>query len=157
MLMEKLKYSNYDIVFQEVPGETTLSINITECPHHCVGCHSQYLAESIGNFLEDDIDELLNKYSGLISCVCLMGGDQKIDSLNRILKKIKLVYGLKTCVYSGNDNMGVFHTSIQWLDYLKIGHYEERLGGLDSKFTNQKFYRIQDRNFEDITHIFLKR
>ena len=29
-----LKYANYDIVFQEVPDEVTLAINISNCPNH---------------------------------------------------------------------------------------------------------------------------
>ena len=154
--MEKLKYSDYTIVFQEVPNETTLAINITECPHHCVGCHSQHLSKSYGNYLEDDIDKIISKYCGLISCVCLMGGDQKISSLNRILKKIKNNYKLKTCVYSGSDDIKVFDKSKKWLDYLKIGHYEEKLGGLGSPSTNQKFYIVNNKKLEDITSVFQK-
>ena len=37
-----LKYANFDIVFQEVPDEVTLAINISNCPNQCVGCHSKY-------------------------------------------------------------------------------------------------------------------
>ena len=29
------------------------------------------------------------------------------------------------------------------LDYLKLGPYDERFGGLDSPTTNQRFYRIE--------------
>ena len=29
------------------------------------------------------------------------------------------------------------------LDYLKLGPYDERLGGLDSPTTNQRFYRVE--------------
>ena len=38
-----LKYVNTDIVFQEIPDEVTLAVNISNCPCRCPGCHSQYL------------------------------------------------------------------------------------------------------------------
>ena len=34
-----LKYVNTGIVFQEIPDEVTLAINISGCPCHCPGCH----------------------------------------------------------------------------------------------------------------------
>ena len=46
-----LKYANFDIVFQEVPEEVTLAINISNCPNQCPGCHSKnvdYLTRVIG-------------------------------------------------------------------------------------------------------------
>lgn len=43
-----LKYVDARVVFQEIPDEITLAINISNCPCHCKGCHSQYLAEDIG-------------------------------------------------------------------------------------------------------------
>ena len=43
-----LKYANFDIVFQEVPEEVTLAINISNCPNQCPGCHSKYLWENKG-------------------------------------------------------------------------------------------------------------
>lgn len=43
-----LKYVNGGVVFQEIPDEVTLSINISNCPCHCPSCHSQYLWKDIG-------------------------------------------------------------------------------------------------------------
>lgn len=42
------KYVDYDIVFQEVPGEVSLALNISNCPFKCEGCHSPHLRENIG-------------------------------------------------------------------------------------------------------------
>ena len=42
-----LKYVNCDIVFQEVPNEVALAINISGCPCHCPGCHSPYLWQDV--------------------------------------------------------------------------------------------------------------
>ena len=43
-----LKYYNAMVVFEEIPDEITLAINITNCPCHCVGCHSKFLWEDVG-------------------------------------------------------------------------------------------------------------
>ena len=48
-----LKYVDTKIVFREVPDEITLCINISNCPCHCKGCHSPYLAEDIGTVLDE--------------------------------------------------------------------------------------------------------
>ena len=49
-----VKYYNYDIVFAEIPDETTLALNITNCPNRCRGCHSPHLQKDIGRILDDD-------------------------------------------------------------------------------------------------------
>ena len=147
--MQKLKYAGYDIVFQEVPGEISLAINITNCPYHCSECHSSYLANDLGDFVDDDIDKLLDKHSSLITCVCFMGGDQAMDDLKFLLEKVK-AQGLKTCVYSGAEDVSIFKTILHLLDYLKIGPYIKTLGGLDSSTTNQKFFRVANGEICDL-------
>lgn len=44
--------------------------------------------------------------------------------------------------YSGFDTAEPFAAMLPLLDYLKLGPYDERLGGLDSPATNQRFYRV---------------
>ena len=46
-----LKYVDTLVSFQEVPDEISLCINISNCPCHCDGCHSPYLADDIGEYL----------------------------------------------------------------------------------------------------------
>lgn len=154
--MERLKYIDYGIVMQEVPDEISLAINITECPHNCVGCHSCYLSESTGRYLRGDIDKLIERYTGLITCVCFMGGDQHMSDLQEQLKHIKAEYNTKTCIYSGADSSEIFEGCLPFLDYLKIGHYDHRKGGLDSRDTNQKFYAVKGGKLKDITFRFWK-
>lgn len=154
--MNKLKYTNCEIVFQEVPNETTLAINISGCPHHCEGCHSQYLWRYEGNYISDDIEALQNKYKGMITCICFMGGDQNLEELTELLFKTKYIFNLKTCVYSGNNDIHVFDNALQYLDYIKIGRFDIKLGGLDKQMTNQKFYKINKYELEDITNVFWK-
>lgn len=138
----KLKYDGYSIVMQEVPNEVSLAINISGCPHKCEGCHSTYLWEYNGEYLTDDINTLLDKYSDLITCVCFMGGDQNQEDLLFCLKEVK-ARNLKTCLYTGEDDINAISDNIiKHLDYIKIGRYIEKFGGLDKKTTNQKMYDL---------------
>ena len=52
-----------------------------------------------------------------------------------------------------------------WFDYIKLGHYDEELGGLNKETTNQRLYKITHEvledgvkklEFKDITHLFWK-
>lgn len=162
MKNQLLRYANYSITFQEVPNEISLVLNITGCTHHCDGCHSDYLAQDFGNYVDDDLPALLDRYKGMITCVCFMGGDQAIDNLREWLKRIKEEYDLKTCVYSGTDDIDTFDNCLDYLDYLKIGPYKKEFGGLDNPNTNQKFYIVvkdedTEINLFDITLAFIKK
>lgn len=71
-----LKYVNTGIVFQEIPDEVTLAINISNCPCRCPGCHSYYLWEDIGLPLDTEaIDAFVEKFGTDITCISFMGGD----------------------------------------------------------------------------------
>jgi len=71
-----MKVASFDIVFQEIPGEVTLALNLSNCPCHCPGCHSPHLAEDIGEPLTEELlDGLIARYGAMITCVCFMGGD----------------------------------------------------------------------------------
>ena len=149
--MNKLKYLGYSIVFQEVPDEVTLAINISGCPHRCEGCHSKYLWEYEGNYISDDLDDLIEKYKGLITCVCFMGGDQNLREVIQCFKTIKS-YGLKTCLYSGLDELPP-HMPSGVFDYIKLGHYDNQLGGLDKLTTNQIFLQLSIDKKNGLTKI----
>ena len=154
--MNKLKYLGYSIVFQEVPDEVTLALNISGCPHKCEGCHSKYLWEYDGHYVSDDLEDLIKKYQGLITCVCFMGGDQNMSELSRLTHTVKK-YNLKTALYSGSDNDGISFTILyKTFDYIKLGHYDQTLGGLNKKTTNQRMYQRVDDAWEDITYKFWK-
>lgn len=155
---KKLKYLGYSIVFQEVPNEVTLAINISGCPHKCVGCHSKYLWKYEGNYISDDLDDLINKYKGLITCVCFMGGDQNSYELVGLLDKVHR-RGLKTALYSGVDSLQhIAFRVLCNLDYCKIGHFDAAYGGLNCPETNQKMYEWNhsEHKWKDITYKFWK-
>lgn len=153
-----LKYVNYGVVFQEIPGETTLSINISNCPFRCPGCHSDYLREDIGEELDIwSLSLLLDKYEDEITCVCFMGGDRDTKTIDMLAFMVKNMYPkLKVGWYSGAERIsfGVYRRNF---DYIKIGPYIEEFGGLKSKTTNQRLYKIDEYGqCVDITNKFWK-
>ena len=66
-----VRYYNFDIVFAEIPGETTLAINIANCPNRCPGCHSPHLQADAGHVLDaPELRALLERYGRSVTCVC---------------------------------------------------------------------------------------
>lgn len=58
-----LKYAGYDIVFQEIPDEVTLALNLSGCPNGCPGCHSPHLQRDEGEALTPGaLERLLERY-----------------------------------------------------------------------------------------------
>ena len=149
-----LKYTDTEVVLKEVPDEITLAINISNCPHHCPGCHSPELWEDVGNTLdEDSIKNLISKNRG-ISCVALMGGDNNVERINELAGYIKKEYSnLKVAWYSGYTEVPD-KIELSNFDFIKVGPYIKDLGGLDSSETNQIFYKISDKSLIDITNRF---
>lgn len=152
-----LRYHSYNIVFQEVPNEVTLAINLSNCPNGCKGCHSPYLQEDIGDELNEDIiGQLLDKYGNAITCICFMGGDADPAAVESLCGYIRQVSKIKTAWYSGKAKLPD-QISIVNLDYLKLGPFVENLGGLDSPTTNQRFYEHKDGRLIDNTPLFQKK
>ena len=148
-----IKYLNYTISWQEVPNEVSLSFNLTKCPGHCYNCHSPELQEDAGNeLIISKINEICLKYSKHITCVTFFGGDNDLISLVELIKSVNHI-GFKTCVYSGLIKNDILFNLFE-LDYLKLGPYVDKLGGLKSKNTNQIFYKKNNGTFENITSYF---
>lgn len=137
-----LKYLYTKEVFKEIPGEVTLGISLTGCQIRCKGCHSRELWEDKGTPLDwGTLNALINIHSG-ITCVCLFGGEHDIDALANLFYHAKRY--IKTAWYCGldmvpRDKLGI----IEYLDYLKLGHYDMELGGLESPTTNQRLYKLE--------------
>ncbi len=150
-----LKYYNYDIVFQEVPDEVTLAVNLTNCPNRCQGCHSPHLREDIGTLLDEaEIGKLIAQYDKCITCFCFMGGDAEKAEVERLARFIRYNYKLKTAWYSGRDDLPDDAMSF---DYVKLGPYIPEFGGLTSRQTNQRFYRNNNGTLIDITAEYWKK
>ena len=152
-----LKYLYCKEVFQEVPNEISLGISISGCTIRCRGCHSRELWEDKGTPLTvEEIEKLLQQHQG-ITCLLLMGGERDIDALIELFQYAH--QRIKTAWYCGLDMIPKDKRGIlQYLDFLKLGHYDSELGGLDSPTTNQRLYRLEhqgDGNYwkNDITYL----
>lgn len=135
-----LRYANYCTTFREVPDEISLCINISGCKIRCMGCHSRYLWDEMGQYLDFSALKALIRMHNGISCVCLMGGDHEFESILELGKVIKKC-GLKAAWYSGKDILD--DKALEVFDYIKVGRFIETLGGLDSSNTNQKMLKIE--------------
>lgn len=134
-----LKYLWTREVFQEVPSEMSLGIAVSGCLIRCKGCHSRELWEDKGTILGmTEFQWLLNEHNG-VTCVCIFGGEHDIDTLIELFQYAHK--RLKTAWYCGldiipKDKMGI----LEYLDYVKLGHFDFELGGLSSPTTNQRMY-----------------
>ena len=151
-----LKYVDTKVTFSEIPDEITLCINISNCPCKCPGCHSPYLAEDIGERLRyDNLISLIHKNKG-ITCVAFMGGDADPLSVNVYASIIKEQFpNLKVAWYSGRQELSK-EINLNNFNFIKLGPYIEDLGPLNSKTTNQRFYKIEEGKLIDITNLFWK-
>lgn len=157
-----MKFVNYDVVFQEIPNEITLAINISNCPNRCPDCHSKYLIEDIGTVLTKELlEEIIKKYSCGLTCVAFMGGDATPDEVGAMAQWVKEKFSLKIAWYSGKEKI-YDKLPLRFFDYVKIGPYRQEFGSLKEKTTNQRLYKIRqisnqkDVQLEDITDFFWK-
>ncbi len=146
-----MKYIERQITFQEVPNEASLSFLISGCPNRCKWCHSSF-SWDWSKWVELNRDELLNnldKNWEYITCVLFLWGEWEEDNLIELLDIVK-DWWLKTCLYSGLNDVPE-RLKVK-LDYLKLWPYIEKLWGLNSPDTNQRFIRVSD--WEDLTYLF---
>lgn len=164
-----IKYVTTEVVFREIPEETTLAINISNCPFHCKGCHSPELWEDIGKELTpSEFGDLLRQNEG-ITCVCFMGGSvkeivtllKKVSELEPIREKLQ---HLRVGWYTGDNNLCSQVSPMDYFlyfDYIKLGPYIKELGPINKETTNQRLYRIvgvdETVKLEDITYKFWKK
>ena len=156
-----MKYWNTMIVLDEVPDEITLAINISECPCHCDGCHSPYLAEDIGVFLDYEMLKFLIEHNSGVSCVCFMGGDAEPWQINKFAEWTRNNYpNLKVAWYSGRQELAK-EINLKNFNFIKLGPYIKDKGPLTEPTTNQIFYRVVQTEVPSIvlvdeTHKFWK-
>lgn len=153
--MENLRFNSEQIVWQEVPHETSLAFLMTGCPLGCKGCHStdSWKAESGQILTKNYLQQRIEKYRGLISCVLFMGGEWQPEKLLDLLQFTRQ-QGLETCLYTGLERNELPDYLIPELTYLKTGRLIAERGGLSSLTTNQRFTDL--RTGENLNHLFIK-
>ena len=137
-----MHYFKKEIVLQEVPGEISLCYFICGCPLHCKGCHSSFTwNEQTGYHLNiQDYQDTLERYKSYVSCILFMGGEWHENELIHLLHIAK-EKGLKTCLYTGLDDVSI--PLKNKLTYLKTGSWIPELGSLNSSRTNQRMILLK--------------
>lgn len=137
-----LRYVCHTVGTLEVPDEVSLIYTISGCPLRCPGCHSADLRDpDLGRPLDPGIlAATLDRYAGLASCVCFLGGEWRPGALIELLKLARSK-GLATCLYTGRESID--DAIAVHLDYLKLGPFVAALGGLDHPGTNQRFLDLR--------------
>ena len=147
-----LHYIDTDIVFQELPDEVTLAVNLSGCPCRCPGCHSTHLWAEGGEVLDGAAVEcMLARQKHEVTCLSLMGGDaqpQEVDNLAHWLRQRHP--RLHLAWWSGRSLLSPLVNPANF-DYIKLGPYLRHLGPLKSRTTNQRLYRVVDGALHDIT------
>ncbi len=153
-----LKYLNSDIVFQEVPDEVALAVNLTGCPCRCPGCHSPYLWADQGEPLTSKaLDSLIADCHSNITCVALMGGDAAPAEIDALMHHIRMKHErLHTAWYSGRSLLSTA-IHLENFDYVKLGPYLAHLGPLNNRLTNQRLYKVSNGQLTDITSRFWRK
>ena len=163
--MVKYKEDTVSVVFNEIPDYVSLAIEITNCPGHCVGCHSPWLREDIGEPLTPlKLFELIEQNKG-INCVVFMGEGKDPIALKLLASAIMLQYpNLKIALYSGREEVEKEYDN--FFDFIKVGPYIPEKKALNYETTNQRLYEIE-RSFgpdgeimttrKDITYKFWKK
>ena len=147
-----LKYTETEVTFAEIPDEITLCINISNCPCHCEGCHSPHLWQDIGEEL--DVKVLYEIIKPGVTCVVFMGGDSSPKDINHLALLVKHMFThIKVAWYSGREKLPEDIDTSRF-DYIKLGPYIKELGPINVKTTNQRLYKVVDKELIDITNKF---
>ena len=111
-----VRYHNFDIVFAEIPCETTLAINI---PH---------LQADMGRVLDEaELCGILARYGRSVTCVCFMGGDAAPHEIAALADVVRQKFPvLHTGWYSGRARLPE-GLRPQSFDYIKLGGWVEEL------------------------------
>ena len=130
----------------------TLAVDISNCQGSCVGCHSPFLRDDIGEELtEAKIDALIDDNFG-VNCFLFLGEGRDYDRLLELAAHVR-GRNMAVALYSGREKVeDEFYDAF---DYIKVGPYIPSKGPLNKPTTNQRLYKIgPDRTIEDITSRF---
>lgn len=167
MIANKLPLVDVQVSMNEIPDKIAITLSLGNCRNHCKGCHSQWLSERIHRDLWIPMECVLTRCKQLIrmgaDAIVLMGGTNNglsVDELLSVIEQLSTL-GVPVGLYSGLPNKAGFHKALKEksdLTYLKVGEYNAKLGGLDEKTTNQRFYKnVGKGEWLDMTHLFWNR
>lgn len=137
------------VVLEEIPGKVTLALEISNCQGNCIGCHSPFLKDDIGEELTPAVVDRLIADNFGINCFLLLGEGRDRSALLEIAAHVRRNHPkIEIGLYSGR--VSVEAEIYDAFDYVKVGPYIESFGPLNSVTTNQRLYH----HGEDITSRF---
>lgn len=170
-----IKYYDVATVFAEFPDETTLAINISNCPGHCghmedgkfvLDCSEPWLLEDVGTELTtEELDRLIGENPD-VTCIGFMGGDNDLATVYALTVWLHNHHPeLKVGIYSGREFLDLRLAEV--MDYYKIGrfimpqpkeHPEEwwktNCGVIGFPFSNQLMFKRVGDELVNVTHRF---
>lgn len=152
-----LKYIDTYVGSQEIPNEESLVIVIDDYIHQCRGRKAKMYKDKEKKLLTQEelsiyIDSLIDE----VSCVLFMGGDCAPEEINDLAAFVRKKYpDMKIGWYSADETITIF-TEYHNFDYIKLGPYNQKRGGLNSSKTNQRMYLVDGAILRDITNRFWK-
>ena len=88
--------------------------------------------------------------------MAFMGGDSDPGRINTLASFLRVHrYPVKIAWYSGRQELSK-EIDLQNFDFIKLGSYKEEFGPLNSRTTNQRFYKVSDGELINITSKFWK-
>ncbi len=145
------------VVIEEIPDMVTLAVEISNCKGNCIGCHSPFLKNDIGEELtEEAIDRLFEENFG-VNCFLFLGEGRDLARIIELAGYVKRSKGVAVALYSGRTE--VEDEVFRAFDYVKVGPYIAEAGPLNVPTTNQRLYKISHNPFsaEDITSRFWRK
>lgn len=144
------------VVLEEIPRKVTLAVEISNCQGNCIGCHSPFLREDIGEELTAQvIDDLVAANFG-VNCFLFLGEGKDPGALLDLARHLKKSHSLEVALYSGRNEVPPSFWEV--FDYIKLGPYIESEGPLNNPSTNQRLYHVlPDGSREDITSLFWRK
>ncbi len=148
------------VVLEEIPDMVSLAVEISNCQGNCIGCHSPFLKENIGEELtHQEISNMIEDNYG-VNCFLFLGEGNDMEALKEAARYVKERHHIQVALYSGRK--AVEDELFSLFDYIKVGPYIASYGPLNSVTTNQRLYKIRvtgegERLVEDITSRFWKK
>ena len=127
------------VVLEEIPDKVTLAVDISNCQGTCIGCHSPFLREDIGDELTPAIIDSLIADNFGVNCFLFLGEGNDHAALMRRAAHLKSAHpGVDLALYSGREE--VEEDIWDAFDYVKVGPYIPKYGPLNRRSTNQRLY-----------------
>ncbi len=92
------------VVLEEIPDRVSLAVDISNCRGNCVGCHSPFLKQDIGEELTPGVIDSLVADNFGVNCFLFLGEGQDPGTLLDLARYAR-GKGLEVALYSGREEV----------------------------------------------------